>query len=81
MGEIHQYWLRNSSKRLMFKNFNKSNLLNLGLKTHRKGWPFGFGLSAVSFNLLGGQVGGGLFSGACFAVTPQGFSPKFPFLD
>lgn len=81
MGEIHQCWLRNSSKRLMFKNFNKSNLLNLGLKTKQKGWHFDFGLSAVSFHLLGGWAGGGLFSGACFAVTPQGFSPKFPFLD
>lgn len=59
MGEIHQCWLRNSSMRLKFKNFNKSNLLNLGLKNQQKGQHSGFGLHVVQPHLQGG-----LFLGA-----------------
>lgn len=74
MAEIYQCWLRNSSMRLKFKNFNKSNLLNLWLEIQGKGWHLALGCACFHFTCCGGR----LFPGACFAVTPPAFQSKVP---
>lgn len=74
MGEIHQCWLRNSSMRLKFKNFNKSNL-KLGIEKWTQGT--GFWLQAAHGSLT--WQGDVLFPGAWLAMTPEKFQSQIPF--